>query len=104
MTTTTKTTRKAPAAKATTPAKAPVTTMPKLRWVKTAEANDKGNAPAKAETAEGVYEITGFDVATATWTATGGKAEVLAENVSGKTAWSKCVSHHKARQSADVAA
>lgn len=76
----------------------------KLTWKRTAEKDDKGNAPAKAETAAGTYEITGYDKATATWTPTGGKPEVLAKDVSGKTAWSKCVAHHRAGTAAESAA
>ena len=85
---------KAPAKKAPAKKVAP-TQGPKLKWKATAEKDANGNAPAKAETAGGVYEITAGDNATATWTPTGGKPEVLAENKSGKTCWSACVKHHK---------
>jgi hypothetical protein len=87
----------AEAQEAPAPKKATPTQGPKLKWVKTGEPNDSGNCPSRAETEDGVYVIDGYDTATATWTPEGGKPEVLAENVSGKTAWSKCVAHHKAK-------
>ena len=100
MTTTTKTAAKTtPAAKEApakkSPAKAAATTAaPKLRWVRTGEKDAKGNAPAKAETPNGTYEISGpGDASTATWTPEGGKhssansSPVLVQVIAASDPW-----------------
>jgi len=83
---------KAPAKKATTEA------APKIRWQAEGEKDAKGNAPATGVAGDHTYAITGEGDA---WKAThthGGKTTVVAENVSGRAAWSACVKHHKGLQ------
>jgi hypothetical protein len=87
----------APAKKAPAkaPAKKPAATAAKIAWKTQGEKDAKGNAPATG-TADGrTYAITGSGQK---WTATvkvGTKTTTLAENVSAKTAWQKCVSHNR---------
>src|SRR4051812_20536588 len=87
-----KTAAKAPAKKATTEA------APKIRWTPNGEKDKSGNRPAVGVCGDREYAITGADDA---WKATvkvGGKTTVLAENVGGKAAWSKCVKHNTEAQ------
>src|SRR5262245_12024111 len=88
---------KATSARKATPAqKAETTVAPKIRWTPNGERDASGNRPAVGVAGDLEYRIDGEGDA---WTATvkhGNKTSVIAEDVSGKAAWSACVRHHKA--------
>lgn len=105
MATTTKTTRKTPAkapVKATRAKKATTTeAAPKTRWTPNGEKDAKGNRPAVGVAGDYEYRIDGKDDAWIAMVKVGTKTEAIAENVSGRAAWSACVKHHKGLQTPD---
>jgi hypothetical protein len=71
------------------------TAVAKIAWKNLGEKNEKGECEGVG-TADGrEYRIMRDGDAFKATVKAGGKTETLAENVSGKTAWQKCVAHNK---------
>lgn len=71
------------------------TAVAKLTWKNLGEKNEKGECEGVG-TADGrEYRIMRDGDAFKATVKVGGKTTVLAEGVSGKTAWQKCVDHNK---------
>lgn len=83
---------KAPAKKAPAKVSTPAT---KITWKNQGEKNEKGECEGVG-TADGrEYRITRDGDAFKATVKVGGTTTVLAEGVSGKTAWQKCVAHNQ---------